>query len=316
MAAAPKDDAGDAAETFDVIAKMPADAWLHIIARLEGRRRVLDGGVPRRRPRRRMAAGGEARQLFGGGGGTGAASSSSEAPTARHECRVSEQLRGGRAPPSSRRPSRPRRDDVGSSSAARLLSTRRGDAAAVEAPSAAAWREGAPISRSAAPSASSARAWMVDAPGRGRLRPATARAACIFWIWRRRSMEEQCGPFGPRGTRRRAADAKDVQRGGAPGLRQATATAAAGCGRAAPPMLAALLDEAAGEDRDDDNDAERDQYTPLAEPVVTARRVPRRPDHGERCEPGRPRRRRRPARGWRMAAAARPHSTCPTRNGG
>ena len=67
-------------------------------------------------------------------------------------------------------------------------------------------------------------------------------------------MQKMCSVVVLQGSGRAGAD-----RGGA----------GAGAGGTAD-VLAALLDEAAGEDGDDDNDAERDQYTPLAEPVVTA----------------------------------------------
>ena len=98
-AAAPEDgDAGDAAEAFDVIAKMPADAWLHIISRLG-----VAGACSMAACCSALAAVVATKgvweekrdQLFGGGGGGAGGASSSEAPTARHECCVSEaSLRG------------------------------------------------------------------------------------------------------------------------------------------------------------------------------------------------------------------------------
>ena len=284
-AAAPEDgDAGDAAEAFDVIAKMPADAWLHIISRLG-----VAGACSMAACCSALAAVVATKgvweekrdQLFGGGGGdTGAASSSSEAPTARHECCVSEaSLRGW-----ARAAVEPAAElALGEMTSASIVgglgfSTHEGKMLRL-------WeaRSGRRLGAKALKDAPlccdvgvvGARKTEYDASG-------TRTVAAVGDVEGRVHLldleepldgKEQRGPFGPRGTfgavppMQKMCSVVVLQGSGRAGADRGGAGAGAG-GTA--DVLAALLDEAAGEDGDDDNDAERDQYTPLAEPVVTA----------------------------------------------
>ena len=188
----------DAAEAFDVIAKMPADAWLHIISRLG-----VAGACSMAACCSALAAVVATKgvweekrdQLFGGGGGgAGAASSSSEAPTARHECCVSEASLRGWARAAVEPAAELALGEMTSASIVGGLGFSTHDGKMLRLWEA---RSGRRLGAKALKDAPlccdvgvvGARKTEYDASGRGRSpRSATSRAACICWIWRKRSM--------------------------------------------------------------------------------------------------------------------------------
>ena len=281
-------DAADAAEAFDVIAKMPGDVAAHhtrlgvagacsmaaccsALAVAVATKRLGREALPalwrrRRRHRRRVEQRGAHR----------AARVLCERVAPRVGAR---RRRAGRA--------RPRRDDVGRHRRrARLLNhegkmLRLWEVRSGRRPA----RRRSRTRCSAATSASSARKTATMRPGRDGRRRRRRRGPRTFWIWSRRSTGrsmwavrtarhleraggKRCAAWWCSRARRAGAD-----RGGA----------GAGAGGTAD-LLAALLDEAAG--------GRRRRQRRRARPVHTAggaggdgERVSRRPDQGERCEP-------------------------------